>query len=122
MLGGDEEEHALLLCNYLLCCGWRAWVVLGHAIPEGAQYFYPLIHQPSTLIRFILSRGCSCQKDIRNVRLIRLQLNILSSIYFVDNAGQDSPVVKYRNAIDQIEVHYVSACIICIQGGHYFEV
>ena len=35
MLAGDEEEHALLLCNYLLYCGWKAWVVLGHAIPEG---------------------------------------------------------------------------------------
>ena len=37
MLGGDEEEHAVLLCNYFLHCGWRAWVVLGHAIPEGEQ-------------------------------------------------------------------------------------
>ena len=37
MLGGDEEEDALLLCNYFLHCGWRAWVVLGHALPEGVQ-------------------------------------------------------------------------------------
>ena len=35
MLAGDEEEHAVLLCNYFLYCGWKAWVVLGHAIPEG---------------------------------------------------------------------------------------
>ncbi len=35
MLAGDEEEHALLLCNYLLHCGLEAWVVMGHAIPEG---------------------------------------------------------------------------------------
>ena len=35
MLGGDEEEHAILLCNFLLFCGFKAWVVLGHAIPEG---------------------------------------------------------------------------------------
>lgn len=35
MLGGDEEEHALLLCNYFLFFGFKAWVVLGHAVPEG---------------------------------------------------------------------------------------
>ena len=35
MLAGDEEEHAVLLCNYFLHCGWKAWVILGHAIPEG---------------------------------------------------------------------------------------
>ncbi len=35
MLGGDEEEHAVLLCNFLLFCGFEAWVVLGHAVPEG---------------------------------------------------------------------------------------
>ena len=35
MLAGDEEEHAILLCNYFLYCGWKAWVILGHAIPEG---------------------------------------------------------------------------------------
>lgn len=35
MLAGDEEEHALLLCNYFLHCGLEAWVLLGHAIPEG---------------------------------------------------------------------------------------
>ncbi len=35
MLAGDEEEHALLLCNYFLHCGLEAWVVMGHAIPEG---------------------------------------------------------------------------------------
>ena len=35
MLGGDEEEHAVLLCNYFLFLGKKAWVVLGTAIPEG---------------------------------------------------------------------------------------
>lgn len=35
MLGGDEEEHALLLCNYFLFHGFKSWVILGHAIPEG---------------------------------------------------------------------------------------
>ncbi|XP_019860650.1 PREDICTED: coiled-coil and C2 domain-containing protein 2A-like [Amphimedon queenslandica] len=29
MLGGDKEEHAVLLCNYFLFLGQRAWLVLG---------------------------------------------------------------------------------------------
>ena len=37
MLAGDEEEHAVLLCNYFLHIGKRAYVVLGRGIPEG-QY------------------------------------------------------------------------------------
>lgn len=32
---GDEAEHAILLCNYLLHLKRRAWVVLGKANPEG---------------------------------------------------------------------------------------
>ncbi|KNC48673.1 coiled-coil and C2 domain-containing protein 2A [Thecamonas trahens ATCC 50062] len=32
---GDEEEHALLLANYFLHSGLRAYVVLGRGIPEG---------------------------------------------------------------------------------------
>ena len=38
MLGGDEEEHALLLCNYFLYHGFKSWVILGHAIPEGMTH------------------------------------------------------------------------------------
>ena len=29
MQAGDEEEHAILLCNYLLYLGKRAYLVLG---------------------------------------------------------------------------------------------
>lgn len=35
MQAGDEEEHAILLCNYFLHMGRKAWVVLGSGIPEG---------------------------------------------------------------------------------------
>ena len=35
MLAGDEEEHAVLLCNYFLHIGKPAYVVLGRGIPEG---------------------------------------------------------------------------------------
>nr|XP_020027226.1 coiled-coil and C2 domain-containing protein 2A [Castor canadensis] len=35
LLAGDEEEHAVLLCNYFLSLGKKAWLVMGSAIPEG---------------------------------------------------------------------------------------
>ncbi|XP_007948277.1 coiled-coil and C2 domain-containing protein 2A [Orycteropus afer afer] len=35
LLAGDEEEHAVLLCNYFLFLGKQAWLVMGNAIPEG---------------------------------------------------------------------------------------
>ena len=35
MLQGDEEEHAVLLCNYFLHLGKQAWLLLGSAVPEG---------------------------------------------------------------------------------------
>lgn len=36
MLSGDEEEHAILLCNYFLTLdAVDAYVVLGYAVPEG---------------------------------------------------------------------------------------
>lgn len=34
LLAGDEEEHAVLLCNYFLSLGKKAWLVMGNAIPE----------------------------------------------------------------------------------------
>ncbi|XP_041483934.1 coiled-coil and C2 domain-containing protein 2A-like isoform X2 [Lytechinus variegatus] len=35
MMQGDEEEHAVLLVNYFLHLGKKAWLILGTAIPEG---------------------------------------------------------------------------------------
>ncbi|XP_025946416.1 coiled-coil and C2 domain-containing protein 2A isoform X4 [Apteryx rowi] len=34
LLAGDEEEHAVLLCNYFLGMGKKAWLIIGNAIPE----------------------------------------------------------------------------------------
>lgn len=39
LLAGDEEEHAVLLCNYFLFLGKKAWLVIGTAIPEVRQPF-----------------------------------------------------------------------------------
>lgn len=38
MLAGDEEEHAVLLCNYFLWLGKKSWLVIGTGIPEGKNY------------------------------------------------------------------------------------
>ncbi len=35
MLQGDEEEHAVLLCNYFMHLGKETWLLLGDAVPEG---------------------------------------------------------------------------------------
>ena len=34
LLAGDEEEHGVLLCNYFLSMGKKAWLIIGTAIPE----------------------------------------------------------------------------------------
>jgi len=36
---GDWEEHAVLLCNYLLHLGLDAYVVLGQGVPEGSTVY-----------------------------------------------------------------------------------
>ncbi|XP_013886702.1 coiled-coil and C2 domain-containing protein 2A [Austrofundulus limnaeus] len=46
LLAGDEEEHAVLLCNYFLFLGKKAWLIIGTAIPEGPTA-YVLTHEPS---------------------------------------------------------------------------
>lgn len=33
-MAGDEEEHAVLLCNYFLALGKKAWLLIGNAVPE----------------------------------------------------------------------------------------
>lgn len=39
LLAGDEEEHAVLLCNYFLGMGKKAWLIIGNAIPEVRGFF-----------------------------------------------------------------------------------
>ncbi|XP_075050779.1 coiled-coil and C2 domain-containing protein 2A isoform X2 [Mixophyes fleayi] len=45
LLAGDEEEHAVLLCNYLLAMGKKAWLVIGNAIPEGPTAYVLTLEQ-----------------------------------------------------------------------------
>ncbi|XP_065917029.1 coiled-coil and C2 domain-containing protein 2A-like isoform X2 [Dysidea avara] len=43
ILGGNQKEHAALLCNYFLFHQQEAWIVVGRGIPEGDTY-YVLTH------------------------------------------------------------------------------
>ncbi|XP_019733890.1 coiled-coil and C2 domain-containing protein 2A isoform X3 [Hippocampus comes] len=50
LLAGDEEEHAVLLCNYFLFLGKKAWLVIGTAIPEGSSAYVLTLEQGRYLI------------------------------------------------------------------------
>ncbi|XP_043080753.1 coiled-coil and C2 domain-containing protein 2A isoform X3 [Puntigrus tetrazona] len=50
LLAGDEEEHAVLLCNYFLSMGKRAWLIVGVAIPEGPTAYVLTYEQNRYLI------------------------------------------------------------------------
>ncbi|XP_029003041.1 coiled-coil and C2 domain-containing protein 2A [Betta splendens] len=50
LLAGDEEEHAVLLCNYFLSMGKKAWLVIGTAIPEGPTAYVLTYEQSRYLI------------------------------------------------------------------------
>ncbi|XP_023810274.1 coiled-coil and C2 domain-containing protein 2A isoform X2 [Oryzias latipes] len=56
LLAGDEEEHAVLLCNYFLSLGKKAWLVIGTAIPEGPTA-YVLTHEQSRYLIWNPSSG-----------------------------------------------------------------
>lgn len=58
MLAGDQEEHAILLCNYMLALGVRAWVVLGQGIPEGETAYVLTLREDEYLLWNPLA-GCS---------------------------------------------------------------
>ncbi|XP_054644566.1 coiled-coil and C2 domain-containing protein 2A isoform X2 [Dunckerocampus dactyliophorus] len=50
LLAGDEEEHAVLLCNYFLYLGKKAWLIVGTAIPEGPTAYVLTLEQGRYLI------------------------------------------------------------------------
>lgn len=56
LLAGDEEEHAVLLCNYFLSMGKKAWLIIGTAIPEG-QTAYVLTYEQSRYLIWNPSSG-----------------------------------------------------------------
>ncbi|XP_061593922.1 coiled-coil and C2 domain-containing protein 2A [Cololabis saira] len=56
LLAGDEKEHAVLLCNYFLSLGKKAWLIIGTAIPEGPTA-YVLTHEQSRYLIWNPSTG-----------------------------------------------------------------
>ncbi|XP_043918517.1 coiled-coil and C2 domain-containing protein 2A [Protopterus annectens] len=58
LLAGDEEEHAVLLCNYFLAMGKKAWLIIGSAIPEG-QTTYVLTYEQNQYVIWNPSSGYS---------------------------------------------------------------
>ncbi|XP_050933184.1 coiled-coil and C2 domain-containing protein 2A [Lates calcarifer] len=50
LLAGDEEEHAVLLCNFFLSMGKKAWLIIGTAIPEGPTAYVLTFEQSRYLI------------------------------------------------------------------------
>ncbi|KAF7652982.1 hypothetical protein LDENG_00089110 [Lucifuga dentata] len=50
LLAGDEEEHAVLLCNYFLSMGKKAWLIIGTAIPEGPTAYVLTLEQAGYVI------------------------------------------------------------------------
>ncbi|XP_061440487.1 coiled-coil and C2 domain-containing protein 2A isoform X2 [Rhineura floridana] len=57
LLAGDEEEHAVLLCNYFLALGKKAWLLIGNAIPEGPTA-YVLTWEQNQYVIWNPSCGC----------------------------------------------------------------
>ncbi|KAL1022565.1 hypothetical protein UPYG_G00029340 [Umbra pygmaea] len=63
LLAGDEEEHAVLLCNYFLSLGMKAWLIIGTAIPEGPTAYVLTFEQNRYLIWNPSSGQCYGQYD-----------------------------------------------------------
>ncbi|XP_054855261.1 coiled-coil and C2 domain-containing protein 2A isoform X2 [Eublepharis macularius] len=57
LLAGDEEEHAVLLCNYFLALGKKSWLLIGNAIPEG-RTAYVLTWEQNQYVIWNPSNGC----------------------------------------------------------------
>eukprot|EP00112_Aurelia_sp_Birch-Aquarium-sp1_P013608 Seg2891.1 transcript_id=Seg2891.1/GoldUCD/mRNA.D3Y31 product="Coiled-coil and C2 domain-containing protein 2A" protein_id=Seg2891.1/GoldUCD/D3Y31 len=84
MLAGDEEEHAILLCNYFLSLGKKAWVVLGNGIPEGSTA-YVLSLDGATYQLWNASTGeCYDMHDVRcplqSIGCLIDETNILANV------------------------------------------
>ncbi|XP_058048291.1 coiled-coil and C2 domain-containing protein 2A isoform X9 [Ahaetulla prasina] len=56
LLAGDEEEHAVLLCNYFLALGKKTWLLIGNAVPEGSTA-YVLTWEQNQYVIWNPSRG-----------------------------------------------------------------
>ena len=82
MLQGDEEEHAVLLVNYFLHLGKRAWLVLGESREE--------VHV-GTVLWFELFCASHCRCEVTWCALIRRRCAWLCHKRSEDSAVSESP-------------------------------
>ncbi|XP_074594810.1 coiled-coil and C2 domain containing 2A [Brevipalpus obovatus] len=96
MLIGDEEEHAILLCNFLLYLGKRAGVVLGLGIPEGSTAYVivweftgqePSIWNPMTGEKF-------------NIRDSYIPLHAIGTIFTSENVYANAQKQEHPNRLN----------------------
>ena len=92
MLGGDEEEHAILLCNYFLYLGIDAYVVIGVGIPEG-NTCYVLTKQADSVILWNPSTGNYNYQSQHNHSLVTVSAvfnhdNVWANIQLYDDPGR----------------------------------
>ena len=83
MLAGDEEEHAIFLCNMFLYLGKKCGIILGSGIPEGSTCYVivweyvgqdPSIWNPISGEKF-------------NVRDSYLPLQMIGTIFTIENVS-----------------------------------
>ncbi|XP_078612714.1 coiled-coil and C2 domain-containing protein 2A-like isoform X1 [Branchiostoma floridae x Branchiostoma japonicum] len=95
MLSGDEEEHAVLLCNYFLHMGKKAWVLLGSAVPEGPTAYVLTLESNSDYLLWNPSSGEFFQQHdpycpMQSVGCLINQDNIWANVQESDSAGRMS--------------------------------
>lgn len=81
MLMADEEEHAVLLCNFFIFLGKRAGVLLGSGIPEGSTA-YVITWEYTGEEPSVWNATCG---EKFNVRDSYLPLNTIGCIFTPDN-------------------------------------
>ena len=92
MLAGDEEEHAILLCNYFIYLGVDAYVVQGVGIPEG-NTCYVLTKQGDGVILWNPSTGDYNYQSQHNHSLVTISVvfnheNVWANIQPYDDPGR----------------------------------
>ncbi|XP_063222890.1 coiled-coil and C2 domain-containing protein 2A isoform X2 [Bacillus rossius redtenbacheri] len=77
LLTGDSEDHAVLLCCYLLHAGRQAWVLLGEAAPHGPSA-YVLTVEPAGRYRLwdpVTAHCCDVADSFCPLRRVHCLLN-----------------------------------------------
>ncbi|XP_042898083.1 coiled-coil and C2 domain-containing protein 2A [Parasteatoda tepidariorum] len=80
MMTGDEEEHAILLCNYFLHLGKKAMLLLGSGIPEGPTAYVVMWESSVNILVWNATTG-----DYFNIRDNHSPLQSVGCLISTDN-------------------------------------